>query len=461
MSRCDISDILGLIELRARKSISYAMPEFRLFGVLGVIVIPATTILEAYVANPSYDTLIIRLSSGIVSLPVLFYERLPCKVIKNFHWYWVFALTFVLPFNFGLMLLLNAAHSGEVLAISPIWSYQYIVALFFFIQLLRSGYLAIPLWLVSFAILSVVFFSLANPNSDAVVRHCLQPLPVFLTAILAGILTNRNTHVVLAEQLRAAAAIGSNIAHELRTPLASIRAVSRGLRRQYPKLLEGYERARRAGLIDDPISDRRLADMRDALDIVDNEVSASNTIIDMLLLKTSDQPPSTGKLDRFSAAECVEESIRRYPFNNSRERALLRSEALEDFDVCAPKILVVHVLFNLIKNALYYVKRDERSEIVVRTTSVDGRQCIEVHDTGVGISSRERYRLFEQFYTTTSTGEGAGIGLSFCRMVMEALGGEITCESKEGEYTTFRLFFSDLASRHPASDNGTQSSVSA
>jgi len=380
---------------------------------------------------------------------------------KHFNYFCIFGVFFVLPTSFGAMLVMNAALSSPTEPPSPIWSYQYIVALFFFIQLLRSGYLAIPLWILSLALLALLLLAFEEPNIDAVIRHCLYPMPVFLTAILAGILTNRNSHVVLAEQLRAAAAIGGNIAHELRTPLASIRSVSRGLQRQYPKLVEGYERARKAGLIDDPISDQRLADMRDALDIVDSEVSASNTIIDMLLLKTSDEPLSSGRMDRFSAAGCVEESIRRYPFNNSRERALLRSEILEDFEIVAPRILIVHVLFNLIKNALYYVKRDERSEIVVRTVSVNGRHCIEVHDTGVGVSPLERHRLFEQFYTTTSTGEGAGIGLSFCRMVMEALGGEIACDSKEGEYTTFRLYFSELSVKAAPDRNGVQPSSSA
>ncbi len=38
-------------------------------------------------------------------------------------------------------------------------------------------------------------------------------------------------------------------------------------------------------------------------------------------------------------------------------------------------------------------------------------------------------------------GQGAGIGLSFCRMVMESIGGSIDCESLEGEHTTFTLTF--------------------
>jgi signal transduction histidine kinase len=52
-----------------------------------------------------------------------------------------------------------------------------------------------------------------------------------------------------------------------------------------------------------------------------------------------------------------------------------------------------------------------------------------------------RKRIFERFFTTLESGRGTGIGLSFCKMVMEGLGGEITVDSTEGEFTTFRLLF--------------------
>ncbi|MFB3106446.1 MAG: ATP-binding protein [Pseudomonadales bacterium] len=41
------------------------------------------------------------------------------------------------------------------------------------------------------------------------------------------------------------------------------------------------------------------------------------------------------------------------------------------------------------------------------------------------------------------TGQGAGIGLSFCKMVMDSIGGAIDCESIPGDHTTFTLTFSD------------------
>jgi signal transduction histidine kinase len=64
-----------------------------------------------------------------------------------------------------------------------------------------------------------------------------------------------------------------------------------------------------------------------------------------------------------------------------------------------------------------------------------------VTDTGPGIPASLKHQIFDRFFSTIRYGQGAGIGLSFCKMVMESIGGEIQCESREGEYTTFRLIF--------------------
>ncbi len=133
----------------------------------------------------------------------------------------------------------------------------------------------------------------------------------------------------------------------------------------------------------------------------------------------------------------MSESFDRYPFNNAAERALIDLVVEEDFEIHAPRLLVVHVLFNLIKNALYYVQRAGKGSITISCAP----RRITVHDTGSGISAIAKAQVFERFYTTTRTGQGAGIGLSFCKMVMESVGGSITFDSLEGEYTTFILDF--------------------
>ena len=70
---------------------------------------------------------------------------------------------------------------------------------------------------------------------------------------------------------------------------------------------------------------------------------------------------------------------------------------------------------------------------------------IQVSDTGTGISREDLKNIFRPFFTTKADREGpnghsgSGVGLAFCRRIVEAHGGRIAVESKPGQGTTFRI----------------------
>jgi two-component system CAI-1 autoinducer sensor kinase/phosphatase CqsS len=352
------------------------------------------------------------------------------------------------------MLLLNAATTAPGSNLSPIWIYQYIVALFFFVQLIHHGPFAFVLWITVTTTLFGSLLMVPNPNITAIADAWIYPMPVYLTALIIGAFTNRNLHVVQAERLRAASAIGSNIAHELRTPLASIRSRARGIGKHLDDLVAGYEAAKASGLDVPNITPKRIFELEAGLSAIQDEVEYSNTIINMLLINTSDKPISEWDFDIFSAARCIEEAVSRYPFNNSAEKMLLSIQVDEDFSIRAPRLMVVHVLFNLIKNGLYSVQRSGKGTVVISLERSAGRNLIKVRDSGAGIPANVQGQIFERFFTTIHFGQGAGIGLSFCKMVMQGIEGEIQCESEEGEYTVFRLYFPDAG---PSENSGSDS----
>jgi len=150
----------------------------------------------------------------------------------------------------------------------------------------------------------------------------------------------------------------------------------------------------------------------------------------------------------FTISEAIEEAISRYPFNNSDEVQLLTYTCQEDFILQAPRPLIVHVFFNLIKNGLYYVQRGGKGTLSVVSMKEAGRNQVIVQDTGTGIPANVLPNIFDRFFSTTQAGQGAGIGLSFCKMVMESIGGQIECDSREGEYTTFILTFPAAGDDH-------------
>ncbi len=424
------------IDLAAQKSAAYSERHFHLFGWLSWF-FPLGTVVDHVVGDPNYQTIFVRLSVSILAIPLVFARQIESVGFERFYVYFAALIGYAFPFCFGHMLLMNAAMAPAETQIEMLWIFQYFIALFLFIQLANSGWLAISIWSIATACAFIPIFFMENVNWDEINRVVVYPVSGYLTALIFGILTNRNIDIVNTEKVRTAAAIGSNIAHELRTPLASIRSIAGGMKRHLPSLIAGYEKARVENLVQDEISSRQIAQITKALSSIESEVEYSNTVIDMLLINTADKPLAGLEYDVFAASSVMSESFERYPFNNADERALITLSVEEDFEIHAPRLLVVHVLFNLIKNALYYVQRAGKGAITIACTP----RRISVHDTGSGISPAVKGQVFERFYTTTRTGQGAGIGLSFCKMVMESIGGSITFESVEGEHTTFILEF--------------------
>ncbi len=99
---------------------------------------------------------------------------------------------------------------------------------------------------------------------------------------------------------------------------------------------------------------------------------------------------------------------------------------------------IEQVVINLLTNALRYGKG---KPVTVSTVGVPGGVCIQVRDQGMGISEEDQKRIFEQFERANGndgTG-GLGLGLFITRQLVEAHGGKIGVESREGEGATFMI----------------------
>jgi two-component system NtrC family sensor kinase len=99
---------------------------------------------------------------------------------------------------------------------------------------------------------------------------------------------------------------------------------------------------------------------------------------------------------------------------------------------------IKRVFINIILNALQAMPRG--GELRIRTTrSAEGRVMVRLMDTGVGIPPAILKRIFDPFFTTKS--QGAGLGLSISRTILEKHHATITCDSQEGKGTTFTILF--------------------
>lgn len=105
---------------------------------------------------------------------------------------------------------------------------------------------------------------------------------------------------------------------------------------------------------------------------------------------------------------------------------------------------IVRVLVNVMSNAIKFTPAGGRIEIAVGEEMDAGRTFVvfSVRDTGVGISKANLERIFVEGFRadeTAPTRRSAGVGLTFCKRVLEAHGGRIWVQSKLGEGSTFSV----------------------
>ena len=142
------------------------------------------------------------------------------------------------------------------------------------------------------------------------------------------------------------------------------------------------------------------------------------------------------KFEYLSAATITEKAIEEYGFESSDERNKVSLHKLNDFTFKVDETTYIYIIFNLLKNALYYFQSYPRAKINI---AID-RQKITITDTGPGIQKQLLSKLFDNF-TTANKSVGTGLGLAYCYRAMQAFGGSIRCESVVDQYTTFTLTF--------------------
>jgi two-component system, NtrC family, sensor kinase len=102
------------------------------------------------------------------------------------------------------------------------------------------------------------------------------------------------------------------------------------------------------------------------------------------------------------------------------------------------------VLLNLYNNAFYAVSEKNKGipgdyipTVSVTTKKLDGKVELRVKDNGNGIPGKVIDKIFQPFFTTKAPGQGTGLGLSLSYDIVKAHGGEISVETREGEFTEF------------------------
>lgn len=326
------------------------------------------------------------------------------------------ALIFCLPF-FNVFVSLE--RHGGVPAISNCF-----IALSFLV-LVADWRNTVVILLAGIATAAAAYFPF-HPGS-AWPRDLLLQIPAYLSIVVGGAAFKLSDKQIDAEKSRLAAGLAASIAHEMRNPLSRI---SYALEKMH-RVVAGSQRGATKGL--DVGQVEALA-----VHLADSEVAVRRglQVISMTLDSVSNKPMDASAFRYLSAAEVVQQAVQEYGYDSDEARGRVQVVVREDFTFRGDETAYVFVLFNLLKNALYYAAAYPR----LRVTITVGDNEVRVHDTGPGIAPGVLKGLFQPFRSVGKSG-GTGLGLSYCQRVMEGFGGWIHCESVQGEFTEFTMAF--------------------
>jgi len=215
------------------------------------------------------------------------------------------------------------------------------------------------------------------------------------------------------------------MAHELRTPLATVNLMGDVLR----------------NLAQHDVSDAKRKKFEELATRLQNLVHSMNRQI-----QTQISNAQLMRLPRdqtaLQATELVREVVAAYPYRSSRERDCVRVQVQQDFCFLGSRSLFSQVLTNLLKNALHALAAASHApqpgDLRIDVGIHHGKGRIAVSDDGVGISHALQSRIFEPFYSSQA-GVGNGLGLTFCKNVVEAAHGRIRVHSEPGLGAVFMI----------------------
>lgn len=214
----------------------------------------------------------------------------------------------------------------------------------------------------------------------------------------------------------------SHAAHELKTPLAIIRG-------EIELALEGEKS-----------NDQYKSVLKDCLEEIDRMIKV---IKDLLLLAKLDYKPEVFSFEALELSDFLKEI-------HEQSKILAEQKSINvDLDLPAVQFMMKadkthlrRLFHNIIHNAIKFTPPGNIIKIKARIE--DKNCCIDVIDTGEGISEENLKRIFDKFFRVHPDDEkaeaGTGLGLSIAQSIARAHHGDITVISRPGEGTTFTIY---------------------
>lgn len=347
---------------------------------------------------------------------ILFSEAFQNKFLPT---YWYLTLTFCVPLVSSYMLF---ASSGD-----DFWIINALLSafsLYFF-----ANYIIFATSLSLGVIAGYILFIFADLEPAVHENNPIMSMGyVYLFFLFTSLFFMRNKEKGQSEQLEIMQMVGASIAHEVKTPIATMSMCANAL----SELLKGtIVNQNKDDSYFFTLNKNEYELLNTATDSMQKLSKKSVTTADNILITLRTSVVANDK-KRYLLSDCIQETLNEYAAYNDKVKDISVSINKQIQIYCSLHYFK-HMIFNLLKNAYKYNGHNVKIKVWNQ-----GRN-LHFKDYGNGIDGDDLPHIFKRFYTKDET--GTGIGLAFCRMVMEDLGGSIKCISEAGKYTEFILYF--------------------
>jgi two-component system phosphate regulon sensor histidine kinase PhoR len=229
----------------------------------------------------------------------------------------------------------------------------------------------------------------------------------------------------------------SNVSHELKTPLTSIRMYAEMLDHGIASTAEDRRRYQRVIIRESERLGRLIAN-----------------VLDFSRVERGTRRYELRAEDPVNLTTEAVETFRRLAEGEEISIEMSAGEASLP-EVTADREAAVQSILNLLSNAAKY--SPEQPQIEVALHARDGEVGVEVRDHGIGIPLSEHKRIFDDFYRAPHSRrigvEGTGLGLALVRRHMKACGGRVELDSQQGKGSCFTLWFPKAQRSKPESEH--------
>lgn len=229
------------------------------------------------------------------------------------------------------------------------------------------------------------------------------------------------------------------LAHELNTPLATVLGYMDALKGRYvPPAADAP--AGVAGM-----AEKRPGDTLTIIEAAERRTAYAMSLVATFVQSARDAYPGSAPA-KLTASQLVSTLLNDYPFEND-ERAWVSCDLRGDFELPGQRDLLYLVLCTLTKNAILALRGGAQPQLYITLeTAADAlagghNAAIRFTDNGPGIAPDILSRLTHEPVTTRAHQGGSGMGLLFCRRVVQSMGGQIEVRSGPGPGASVTLLF--------------------